>query len=168
MNRQRDDEPFVATAVMQLVAESKMCLDCPLQRYLPRTPREAMLQYDARRYRCGGKALAVSVGGVRDDRANKPALFVLRSARSCGGQVGCRAPRAVHRAACSHLRSVRRGGAGTHGTKRGRRTAPLVSADGLGPAGAQPSALGGPRPFASSDLERKCGAATGLTDVCTR
>ena len=28
-------KPFVATAVMQLVAEGKMCLDCPLQRYLP-------------------------------------------------------------------------------------------------------------------------------------
>jgi CubicO group peptidase (beta-lactamase class C family) len=26
---------FVATAVMQLVAEEKMCLDCPLRRYLP-------------------------------------------------------------------------------------------------------------------------------------
>lgn len=28
-------KPFVATAVMQLVAEGKMCLDCPLRRYLP-------------------------------------------------------------------------------------------------------------------------------------
>jgi CubicO group peptidase (beta-lactamase class C family) len=28
-------KPFVATAVMQLVADGKMCLDCPLQRYLP-------------------------------------------------------------------------------------------------------------------------------------
>ncbi len=28
-------KPFVATAVMQLVAEGKMCLDCPLKRYLP-------------------------------------------------------------------------------------------------------------------------------------
>ena len=28
-------KPFVATTVMQLVAEGKMCLDCPLQRYLP-------------------------------------------------------------------------------------------------------------------------------------
>ena len=28
-------KPFVATAVIQLVAENKMCLDCPLQRYLP-------------------------------------------------------------------------------------------------------------------------------------
>ena len=28
-------KPFVATAVMQLVAADKMCLDCPLQRYLP-------------------------------------------------------------------------------------------------------------------------------------
>jgi CubicO group peptidase (beta-lactamase class C family) len=28
-------KPLVATAVMQLVAEGKMCLDCPLQRYLP-------------------------------------------------------------------------------------------------------------------------------------
>jgi CubicO group peptidase (beta-lactamase class C family) len=28
-------KPFVATAVMQLVAENKMCLDCPLRRYLP-------------------------------------------------------------------------------------------------------------------------------------
>ncbi len=28
-------KPFVATAVMQLVAADKMCLDCPVQRYLP-------------------------------------------------------------------------------------------------------------------------------------
>src|SRR5688572_1555965 len=28
-------KPFVATAAMQLVAEGKMCLDCPLRRYLP-------------------------------------------------------------------------------------------------------------------------------------
>lgn len=28
-------KPFVATAVMQLVEEGKMCLDCPLRRYLP-------------------------------------------------------------------------------------------------------------------------------------
>jgi CubicO group peptidase (beta-lactamase class C family) len=28
-------KPFVATAVMQLVAADQMCLDCPLQRYLP-------------------------------------------------------------------------------------------------------------------------------------
>ena len=28
-------KPFVATAVMQLVDEGKMCLDCPLHRYLP-------------------------------------------------------------------------------------------------------------------------------------
>jgi CubicO group peptidase (beta-lactamase class C family) len=28
-------KPFVATAVMQLVADGKMCLDCPLQRYVP-------------------------------------------------------------------------------------------------------------------------------------
>ena len=28
-------KPFVATVVMQLVADGKMCLDCPLQRYLP-------------------------------------------------------------------------------------------------------------------------------------
>jgi CubicO group peptidase (beta-lactamase class C family) len=28
-------KPFVATAVMQLVAEGRMCLDCPLRRYLP-------------------------------------------------------------------------------------------------------------------------------------
>jgi CubicO group peptidase (beta-lactamase class C family) len=28
-------KPFLATAVMQLVAEGKMCLDCPLRRYLP-------------------------------------------------------------------------------------------------------------------------------------
>ncbi|HJU69018.1 MAG TPA: serine hydrolase domain-containing protein [Gemmatimonadaceae bacterium] len=28
-------KPFVATAVMQLVDEGKMCLDCPLRRYLP-------------------------------------------------------------------------------------------------------------------------------------
>jgi CubicO group peptidase (beta-lactamase class C family) len=28
-------KPFVATAVMQLVADGKMCLDCALQRYLP-------------------------------------------------------------------------------------------------------------------------------------
>ena len=28
-------KPFVATAVMQLVAAGKMCLDCPLRRYLP-------------------------------------------------------------------------------------------------------------------------------------
>ena len=28
-------KPFVATAVMQLVTDGKMCLDCPLRRYLP-------------------------------------------------------------------------------------------------------------------------------------
>jgi CubicO group peptidase (beta-lactamase class C family) len=28
-------KPFVATAVMQLVSEGKLCLDCPLRRYLP-------------------------------------------------------------------------------------------------------------------------------------
>jgi CubicO group peptidase (beta-lactamase class C family) len=28
-------KPFVATAVMQLVDEGRMCLDCPLRRYLP-------------------------------------------------------------------------------------------------------------------------------------
>lgn len=28
-------KPFVATAVMQLAEEGKMCLDCPLRRYLP-------------------------------------------------------------------------------------------------------------------------------------
>ena len=28
-------KPFVATAVMQLVSDGKMCLDCPLRRYLP-------------------------------------------------------------------------------------------------------------------------------------
>ena len=28
-------KPFVATAVLQLVTEGKMCLDCPLRRYLP-------------------------------------------------------------------------------------------------------------------------------------